>query len=72
MKSLRFNAGNCEWSVPLDELSSDMKMMLELQYYKFLEALSEIDENRFAKPSFTAMLERIFIAIDPMSAGEVA
>ncbi|MBX9691801.1 MAG: hypothetical protein K2Z81_05410 [Cyanobacteria bacterium] len=61
MKVLRFSCGQPEWSVPLDELSIDMKRMLRVQWREFIRGLevgdSDLDQ---IDPDVIAMLERMY------------
>lgn len=69
MKVLRFNQGIPEWTVPLDELSMDMKRMLRIQVNSLIDMLGDISEpenvNRIGPQStqrsrVVAMLNRLY------------
>jgi hypothetical protein len=67
MKVLRFKCGMPEWSVPLDELSADMKRMLQMQWREFINELGDVDESNIVgkvDPAVIAILERLFASGD--------
>ncbi|MBY0549715.1 MAG: hypothetical protein K2W95_20745 [Candidatus Obscuribacterales bacterium] len=45
MKVLRFNQGIPEWTVPLDELSMDMKRVLRIQIKTLIDLLGDVSES---------------------------
>lgn len=44
MKVLRFNQGIPEWTVPLDELSVDMKRVLRIQVKTLIDLMGDVAE----------------------------
>ncbi len=67
MKVLKFKCGQSEWTVPLDELSVDMKRMLQMQWREFINELGDVDRNSVGDridPGVIATLETIFEAAD--------
>lgn len=65
MRVLRFKCGQPEWLIPLNELSTDMKHVLRLQWREFINELGDVDERSFrdqGDSQVIAMLEKAFAA----------
>ena len=63
MKVLRFKFNKPEWSVPLDEVSKDIRRMLWIQWREFIHELEDLEEPYIvsdADPALIARLERLF------------
>ncbi len=70
MRVLRFHNNVPEWTVPLDELSDDLRRMLNLQWREFIHGLDSLsvheprDVSNPVAGSCVEMLERIFFGPD--------
>lgn len=67
MKVLRFHGSKQEWSVPLPELSADMKRMLALQWREFVNEIVDREKCLMAgatQAKVIASLERLFGTAD--------
>lgn len=67
MKVLRFKGAVQEWTIPLKELSADLRLTLRLKSSEFIEILEEVDDRSFVNKvtaDNTKILERIFNAAD--------
>ena len=67
MKVLGFKCGKPEWSVPLNELSTDMKRMLQVQWREFINELGDVDGSTIVghvDPAVIALLERLYSPAD--------
>jgi len=67
MKILRFRGAVQEWTIPLRELSNELKQTLRLKSHEFIKMLNDIDERelRYKASSINlTTLERIFTAAD--------
>lgn len=67
MKVLRFKGAVQEWTIPLKELSKELRLTLRLKSSEFIKILEEIDDKTFVSKvtaDNTKILERIFNAAD--------
>ncbi len=70
MKVLRFKGGEPEWTVSLNELSFDVKRILQARWSDFLEELGDGHEYDQGNCSIKALMERSFAAADSSVDGE--
>ncbi len=67
MKILRFKGNEQEWTIPLRELSKELRSTLRMKSREFIQLLNQIDDRDFLSKvaSVNIMtLERIFTAAD--------
>lgn len=67
MKILRFKGGEQEWTIPLRELSKELRQTLRLKSHEFIKILNRVDDLNFVCESMSGniiMLERIFAGAD--------
>ncbi len=67
MKILRFKGGEQEWTIPLRELSKELRQTLRLKSHEFIKLLNNVDDSNFVCKSMSGniiTLERIFAAAD--------
>jgi hypothetical protein len=67
MKILRFKGAVQEWTIPLRELSNELKLTLRLKSHEFIKMLNDIDDREFRNKAASiniTTLERIFTAAD--------
>ena len=68
MKVLSFECGKPLWSIPVNELSIDIKRMLRMQWREFINQIDDLFESNTADDTGTgdaavlAMLEKLFAA----------
>jgi hypothetical protein len=67
MKILRFKGGEQEWTIPLRELSKELRQTLRLKSHEFIKLLNKVDDLNFVcknRSGNIITLERIFSAAD--------
>jgi hypothetical protein len=70
MKVLRFKCGEPEWSVSLNELSFDVKRILQVRWRDFIEELGDAGAYDQGNCCIKALMERTFAAADSLVDGE--
>lgn len=67
MKIIRFKGNVPEWTIPMMELSKELRLYLRSESMEFIKLLNKVDDTEFLTPTAAAnvkTLERIFTAAD--------